>query len=1182
MTLPRILDQAALSSFPEAGLQLIESSAGTGKTYTLANLYLHQILSGRQVREILVVTFTEAATDELQARIRTRLSEALSVLRGEREPDDSLRALLPQDEKAREAAQDRLVYAVRAMDEAKIFTIHGFCKRILSEQAFYSAQPFQTEIENRDEEHQHRFLQDWWRRQIYPRTPSEARFVQTALGDLPQFQSLLVHLWGIQPKQLLPEVSDSLDALWKRYARLQQRLTQLADHWQREGKRLRDLLETSPGLRRKGAYQKDRLSKALDQLSHWFQAPDLPLPNAFERLTIQKLEEQSKAPDPALSDPFFQECGQLYQDLETLQRDLKVAALRDAAAFVQGEMKAYKAREQRLSYDDLLRNLRDALAGAQGKQLGDRVRQQFPVAMIDEFQDTDAIQYEIFRRLYRGQAGCQLVMIGDPKQAIYSFRGGDIFTYITAKRDVGPAGLYTLDTNWRSTPEVIQAINTLFQNRPDPFVFQEDIPFLPAKPAVRSHRPLIRRGKPQPALTLWSLLEEGERPKNQAVPRIHTAIAQEIARLIEAGRRKEAFIGDRPLQPKDIAVLVRFHREGDDLRRSLGELGIAAVSRSTAQIFSTSEAKALDALLQAVVTPKDPDSARLALASPLLQKTLAEIESLLQEETAWHRWVDHLLHLQDLWRQRGFMPMFQHMIRVLGIAEALAREPAAERRLTNLLHLGEVLHQASKEQGGLDALLSWYRHRCREAAQRGAARRGGAARRDEMELRLESDEDLVQILTIHSSKGLEYPVVFLPDLWDCKETNTKTLLRFHRDQQAYLDAGSPDFQQHRWLAERERLAEDLRLLYVALTRAESALYLVWGNIHKATKSALAYLLHPHQSGESLKTEGPGAFQNASDLPGDLIQLAQRAGGTIQVLPLPEAAPVRLPPESAALSDLCVRTFRRTIDRDWRVSSFSAMARGVHQGPVAPRSAEKSPSDVGLRFPAGPQVGSYLHLLLERLDFQQPIEPQVLRESERIALRFGLDHERYGQDAADLLARVVATPLNDSGLSLARIDGQHRLSELAFDFSTQRLHPEALNDLLQAAAGRSLPPLALESFRGLVNGVIDLVFAWRDRFYIADYKSNFLGDRFEDYGPEKLQETVFIRRYDLQYLLYSLALHRYLRQRWKDYVYERHFGGIYYLFLRAMRPETGPRFGVYFYRPDFSRIQALDQQIFPPS
>ncbi len=1175
MNHPRILDQAALSSFPEAGLQLIESSAGTGKTYTLANLYLRQILIGRQVREILVVTFTKAATDELQGRIRSRLSQALSVLRGEGEPDDSLRALLPQDEQAQEEARDRLAFAVRAMDEARIFTIHGFCQRILSEQAFYSAQPFQTEIENRDEEYRHRFLQDWWRRQIYPRTPSEARFVQTALGDLPQFQSLLVHLWGIQPKRLLPEVSDSLDALWKRYAHLQQRLNQLANHWQREGDRLQDLLETSPSLWRKKIYQKGRLSKALDQLSHWFQAPELLLPEAFECLTAQKLEEQQKKPDPKLADPFFQECGQFYQDVETLQRDLKVAALRDAAAFVQGEMKKHKVREQRLSYNDLLCNLRDALAGAQGKQLGDRVRQQFPVAMIDEFQDTDAIQYEIFRRLYRGQAGCQLVMIGDPKQAIYSFRGGDIFTYISAKRDVGPAGLYTLDTNWRSTPEVIQAINTLFQNRPDPFVFQEDIPFLPAKPAVRSHRPLIRRGKPQPALTLWSLLEEGNRPKNRAVPRIHTAIAQEIAQLIEAGRRKEAFIGDRPLQPKDIAVLVRAHREGDDLRRSLGELGITAVSRSTAQIFSTSEAKALDALLQAVVTPKDPNSARLALASPLLQKTLAEIESLLQEETAWHRWVDHLLHLQDLWRQRGFMPMFQHMIRVLGIAEALAREPAAERRLTNLLHLGEVLHQASKEQGGLDALLSWYRHRCREAARR------GTARRDEMELRLESDEDLVQIFTIHSSKGLEYPVVFLPDLWDCKETNTKTLLRFHRDQQAYLDAGSPDFQQHRWLAERERLAEDLRLLYVALTRAESALYLVWGNIHKATKSALAYLLHPHQSGESLKTEGPDAFRGAEHLGGDLARLVQKSAGTIQVLPLPKVASVQLSPASSERAELCVRTFHRKIGRDWRVSSFSALARDVHQGPIAPRREEK-PSDVGLRFPAGTQVGSYLHLLLERLDFQQPIEPQVLRESERIALRFGLDHERYGQDAADLLARVVATPLNDSGLSLARIDGQHRLSELAFDFSTQRLHPEALNDLLQAAAGRSLPPLALESFRGLVNGVIDLVFAWEDRFYIADYKSNFLGDRFEDYGPEKLQETVFIRRYDLQYLLYSLALHRYLRQRWKDYVYERHFGGIYYLFLRAMRPETGPRFGVYFYRPDFSRIQALDQQIFPPS
>ena len=1171
MTLPRILDASALGSFPHGGLQLIESSAGTGKTYTLANLYLRQILAGRQVREILVVTFTKAATDELQGRIRARLSQALSMLRGEQEAsDDSLRALLPRDEKAREEVRDRLAFAVRAMDEARIFTIHGFCQRILSEQAFYSAQPFQTEIENRDEEYQHRFLQDWWRRQIYPRAPEEARFFQKILGNFAQFQALLAPVWGIQPKQLLPEVSDSLDSLWARLGHLQQRLTQLADHWQREGKRLRDLLVTSPGIRRTGPYRKDRLSKALDQLTHWFQAPELPPPEAFECLTAQKLEEQSKAPDPALSDPFFQECGQLYQDVETLQRDLKVAALRDAAAFVKAEMRAYKAREQRLSYDDLLRNLRDALRGAQGKQLGDWVRKQFPVAMIDEFQDTDPIQYEIFRRLYLGQADCQLVMIGDPKQAIYSFRDGDIFTYMAAKRDVGPAGLYTLDTNWRSTPEIIRAVNTLFQNRPDTFVFQEDIPFLPAKPADRRHRPLVRKGIQQPALTLWSLLEEGKRPQNQVAPRIRTAIAQEIAQLIEAGRRGEARIGKKNLQPKHIAVLVRAHWEGEEVRKQLGAFGIAAVSLGSAQIFGTPEAKALDALLQAVVTPRDPASARQALASSLLQKTLAEIETLLQED-AWHHWVDRLLRLQDIWRQRGFMPMFQHMIRELGIAQALTRTPSAERCLTNLLHLGELLQQASKEQVGLDALLSWYRHRCREAE------RGGTAS-DEMELRLESDEDLVQIVTIHGSKGLEYPVVFLPDLWRCKETNNKAVLRFHREQTLCLDAGSPDFGQHYWLAERERLAEDLRLLYVALTRAESALYLAWGNIHKATKTALAYLLHPYQSGESLKTSGPDAFQGAADLRGDLSRLAQKAGGSIQVLPLPEAVPVQFSQDSSELPNLRVRCFQGTIRQDWQISSFSALTRAVHQGPVAPRR-EEEPEDVGLRFPAGSQVGSYLHLLLERLDFQQPIAPQVLQESARVALRFGLDHERHGENAANLLARVIATPLNEAGLSLSQIDGQHRLSELEFDFSTQRVNPKDLNDLLQAEAGHDLPPLSLQGFQGLVNGIIDLVFSWGDRFYIADYKSNFLGDRFEDYGPEQLQEAVFIRRYDLQYLLYSLALHRYLQQRQKDYAYERHFGGVYYLFLRAMRPETGPAFGIYFHRPRFATMQSLDQQIF---
>jgi exodeoxyribonuclease V beta subunit len=482
-----------------------------------------------------------------------------------------------------------------------------------------------------------------------------------------------------------------------------------------------------------------------------------------------------------------------------------------------------------------------------------------------------------------------------------------------------------------------------------------------------------------------------------------------------------------------------------------------------------------------------------------------------------------------------------------------------------------LLQQASKAHPGMDALLGWYR----EQRNRGTT--------EEAELRLESDEALVQIVTIHASKGLEYPVVFVPYLWGCKPRALDGLLAFHRGGEACLDAGSDTIEDHLLLAEQERLAEDVRLAYVALTRAQAALYLVWGRAGTrdghAGQTALAWLLHPHQSRERLAAERPDAFAGLDDLEPDLQRLAARAPGDIVVSPLPQRATMPDGVPEARPEQLAPRSFTGRIATDWRINSFSALTRDVHSGPAIPRAG--AADDPALQFPAGSHVGSYLHLLLECLDFRDDVERQVLEHSAQVAARFNLDHERWGAHAAEWLARVVATPLDGQGLRLAQLAPQARLNELEFDFSTQRVDIHSLNALLAQAAGQALPPLEVATFRGMVTGIIDLVFEHEGRFYIADYKSNFLGGQFGDYERPGLAQAVYERRYDLQYLLYTLALHRYLRQRLRGYDYARHFGGIYYLFLRGMRPLSGPACGVYFDRPELALVEALDRQIFHP-
>jgi exodeoxyribonuclease V beta subunit len=1218
----RVLDDAAVLAFPLQGVQLIEASAGTGKTYSIANLYLRQILSGRDVGEVLVVTFTNAATDELRGRLRARLFEALALLEREGDGGDAFLRLLVQDIRARadvEPAVRRLRLAVRAMDEAAVLSIHSFCHRALTELAFNSGQGFGVEIRTDEAELKRAAVQDWWRRTAYPLDAAKARLLAEAVGGLEGFRAQLAPLLKPEPRRLLPAVND-VPAVLERLDPLLVDLRDIAAQWRDDGARLADILRKSKGLSQsqKSPYRPEHLEASLVELDAWLGCePNGPPPGAFRALCLPA-EFRLKKPDPALDDPFFASCATLAGNFERLRGDLRAAALADAAGFVRSALAKANTEARELSFDDLLTTLRDALAGPGGQALAAEITRRFPVAMIDEFQDTDPLQWEIFRRLYVEGPGTGLLLIGDPKQAIYSFRGGDIFTYMDAQRCIGDDARATLLTNWRSTPQVVGAVNAVFSRREQhAFVFGEAIGFAPSTAADKPHRHLMDGKRNRPALTLWTLPHGDDgKPlsKEDAATHARNAVAGEIVRLLAAARHSKARLVQRdasgrvqaeaPLRPADIAVLVRTHREGTAVRRALAERGVAAVSVAPASVYDSDEAAALKALMEAALNPRDRGLARVALASDLLGLGYAEMARIAADDLAWTDWVDRLLALGAAWQQRGFMAFFSQLLwhtgpNGLAVADRIAAGVDAERRLTNLLHLGELLQQAAREHAGMDALLGWFRIQRRE--------RGAEHSSDDLQLRLESDAGLVQIVTVHAAKGLQYPVVFLPDLWNPRITRADAPIGFHDDgQSACLDIGSDERDAHLLLAERERLAEDVRIAYVALTRAQSAIYAVWGRAGQrkghAGASALGWLLHPAQDAATLAEAGPDAFAAGADLEADLAALAAAAAGSIVVEPLPEdPLPLPLPPEPTRPA-LAPRAFRGRIATDWRIASFSALTRELHAEPPAAiagsgqrvddeAAPDTPPADLAvaaptpadddpvLRFPAGSDVGSFLHLLLEHLDFTGDVRGQAAALSARFAPRFGLDHRRHGEATALLLARVVDTALDDRGLRLADLPPARRLNELAFDLAAERADMRALNHLLADHAGGPLAAIAAADFAGMVTGVIDLVFEHDGRFFVADYKSNRLGPRFDDYAPAALAAAVRARRYDLQYLLYTLALHRYLRTRLPDYDYERHVGGVFYLFLRGMRPGTGPGRGVFFERPPAALIGALDREVF---
>ncbi|MDX8406480.1 MAG: exodeoxyribonuclease V subunit beta [Mariprofundus sp.] len=1148
------------------GFKLVEASAGTGKTYAIGNLYLRMLLEGCKVSEILVVTFTTAATEELRGRIRLRIHQALKHLQDADADDlflscwtDSLR----DDASKLEDAASQLKLALNSMDEAAIYTIHGFCQRALTEHAFNSRQPFDVEMITDDSEIWQAAIKDWWRIHAYGLDETRLTLLSKALGGVDDLIKLEQPLR--KPRvRLLPEINDSLDVLFARWQALEVKCARLAAMWKKDRKLLETTLYSDALKRAKNIYKLVNLPTLIEALDiyftsgQWFAfADELTAVRASELLSQLKVRQC----EDGLEHSFFALVDEILDSAATVQQQFRIRALAEAHGWAYQRVAHTKQQAGQLSFDDQLVLLEQALAGNQ--ELGIQIHERFPVAMIDEFQDTDGIQYDIFKHIYHGRSQGTLVMIGDPKQAIYSFRGGDIFTYIQAKHDATEH--YTLDTNWRSTPRLIDAVNRIFSGRSDPFIY-EDIPFSVVQtPPDKEHKLLCENGEELTPLTVWHIPTAANGKalaKKAAQPLMHAHTANEIARLIQAGREGVVTLGDDAVKPGDIAVLVRSHIEADELRDALSRRGVDAVASGNEQVFNSEEAAGLQLLLAAVIDFRDAGLLRQAMASSLFAYQYQEIHERFSDEQSWLVWGELFQQLHDAWSNRGFMAMFQQLLIAVGGRLALLHD--ASRRLTNLVHLGELLQQASQSVTGMDALAHWFdqqlTHDSREA-----------------ELRLENDGDLVRIVTIHASKGLEYPILFLPYMWSCKpRALDKELLPFF-DEQAHQHCLHAEADvQHLRLAEKERLAEDIRLAYVALTRARAKIYLGWGNTANAGKTAMGWLLHNLQQAEELQDATPEAFARPVDIEQDLKRLTNTGNLELVAITADLPMPLLLPEQNVAAADCQAAEFSGNIATDWRISSFSSMTRDVHQ---LSRPGERMQSDDPVfQFPAGSQTGLFLHALLEKLDFQHDVDSKVLEFASREAARYGLD-----PDQAPLISAwvqdVLVTALDQRGLTLAQIGAERRLNELAFDFSVSRIDIKLLNHSLDQAAGVSLQPLQISDCRGYITGVIDLLFEFEGRFYLADYKSNLLGFTLADYAPAALHQAVLDRRYDLQYLIYSLALHRYLKLRLPDYDYDRHFGGAYYLFLRGMRPQHGADYGVHFDRPERSLIECLDSDIF---
>ncbi|MBW2606091.1 MAG: exodeoxyribonuclease V subunit beta [Deltaproteobacteria bacterium] len=1242
---------------PLSGTNLIEASAGTGKTYAISGLFVRLIIESQfTADQILVVTFTKAATDELKERIRKKLMEAKEAFIKGADEDSFINELVQKTDNHKQAA-DRLHNALVDFDRAAIFTIHGFCQRILHENAFETGSLYDTELITDQDSLLLEIAEDFWRIKLYGQSPEFINYVLKSkkIKGPEDFLKLLGRA-KTRDMKIIPGIKiaeiKSLDTYRETFKRLKSRwhdsrdeVIKLLKDPSLNGTTYGSIKEdpNNPGITKREL----KVISMADYMDNFTasESTGFPLFDKFENFTATKIIKSTKKNQIFVCHEFFNFCDELkliYSELETEFDNYTLFLKTQIFEYAKSEIIERKKKKNIQFYDDLLYNVLDALRqdaqdDKDGKNaLARAVRQKYRAALVDEFQDTDFIQYEIFTRLFSLKES-SLFMIGDPKQAIYGFRGADIFSYMQAASSADSK--YTLFENWRSKPGLITAVNTIFSNVKLPFVYEE-ISFEKASPAghidagdkkqkdllklwyVDSRKaPVFASGfRLRPASSGATPRQDAEagksikgeklvnKPvnKSDAVMLISNAVSGEIARITSHI--------DNPVKSGDIAVLVRTNRQAGIIKDLLSKRSIPSVLYSAGNIFDSDEAMEMERVLYGIAEPGNERRMKSALVTRILGVSAQELDSADNTDKGLETWMTKFREYFKIWNNHGFIRMYRFFMTREGVKKRILSLDDGERRLTNLLHISEILHKESEEKNaGMTGLIKWLSEQ----------RDPSTPRLEEHQLRLESDELAVKIITIHKSKGLEFPVVFCPFCWESSLAKDKEIV-FHdinRNRSLTFDIGSKEIDNHIALTQNELLAENLRLLYVALTRAKELCYLVWGRINKAETSAMAYLLHDllHDKNimktDDIVAEIKKRFNRLDDdeIQADLKLISDKSNGAIELCLIPDENDLKYKPLVEKDENLFCRKFSGKIDRKWKISSYSSLVYDKMQDNELPDhdslympklkitgshidfqsfSGQFEQTDYPEKndiysFPKGAKAGIFFHDIFENIDFKQDLAD--IKESLITAKlhEYGFDL-KWKNVVCDMINNVISTPLftDRTNFLLSSISGKDRINEMEFYFPLKTVTPKKIRKIFSDYGGINIPGefpsnmerLSFSPSKGFMKGYIDMIFRYNQKFYLVDWKSNHLGNNTGDYNKASIDRIMSKDLYILQYHIYLLALHQYLRLHVLQYSYESDFGGVLYMFLRGIDKHQGPEFGIYRDIPSPDLIYALGREL----
>ena len=1307
----RVSQLLNVPTMPLKGRHLIEASAGTGKTYNITRLYLRLLLEKKlTVKEILVMTFTKAATEEIKGRVAKTLREAtafweaclqvdiansddsslnvginnidensgnaktepadLAALLNDTDPVYAhlYRACSPKDSLA------LLKAAQLELDDASVFTIHGFCQHVIGQLAFNSGFAMALNLSKDTADLYLQAAEDWIRKV----TQNEDDFMLLAEQGWHVPESLINEFSSSIRSALTPVLLDEETIEEAFIASLHENASTAPAQFTFHYNNIVDNEALIHDQLLKKTDHKAIRTPELAALKSWLESGKYePLPPEGAAFLDGRRFGRNKsgvkeilAPIKGFADAILSACKDRQDNLDKIP---VFTLVNDAISFIKSSVATQKQQLGVIDFDDLIRMLADEVIKP-NNSLVPELRKKFPVALIDEFQDTDAKQYAILDAVYpkanidsgdinavfadgvepdtsKSKSDNALLMIGDPKQAIYRFRGGDIFTYLKAGEQADYR--WVMNTNWRSVAGMVKAYNRLFYGSPVPLaqgsrvdnaptpspreVFGFNIQYNPVeftpKAAAATH-PLNDPNTERDAMNYVSFSLNEKSDANTLRRGLAQWIAQEIYRLFNEVTfvdEKEPTKPEKPVKPADIAILVKNRNEASVIKYVLQQQGLACVYLSDrSNLFVTPEAKDVLRLLNGVWHNTDTSKVAASLASPLWGYTPQTLVNLLyhEDDALWDDAYDKVTSLRDMWLQKGCMSVLLHLMQ----ENYRPYGAQVERALTNYQHLAETLEKAGATHQRPEQLLDWLHKQIHQPESD-----------EEMTLRLESDSQLIRLVTQHGSKGLEYPIVFVPFATGYRDPaksgkSYSQIFTYYDEQRQELQLQLGRTNKAIERVRKEGDAEEMRLAYVAVTRAAHRCYMGVLPLDGHEKSALAHALNINEDegrdwGTMLGAIASEPHAHATHISADTV--AQQYSGfdnTETVTPL------------SALS------FTGTSSEDWRLYSFSAISRmtvmsagqvqkGVNHSapsipvmqtvrdeeitsddefvvtfgetiaqnaaventvigesiissPVAKKADAPSAHQIRFTLQKGASAGNLLHDLLELNDFSAP---DWNENGAELAVRFGLEADRTA-DLYTWLDEVLKTPLSPSQMTLSDLSLSQTLREAEFYFPMNESKWSELKSILfahrksvakqLAVDGASelttglptaevVPSLMVTALEGMMHGFIDLIFTHDDRYYVADYKSTWLGDSVSHYLPQALNVNNQHHLYDLQYLIYCLALHRYLKNAIADYSPDVHFGGVYYLYLRGMHPSNMNGEGVFFTPIDAETLEALD-------